>query len=267
MKKLSILGVLLLLTFSIQTAHAATKKYPAGCTAYTAYSSTTGLSCTSNAVSTSYSANTLAAQLSPRLATISCNWYNRYGAVLFSKTSNGILGIPAVNGSYFINTVLGGVIDTAWTGSAFAPSTCTVSFPGGSSLYAGGYSTFTTGSYYSATSPVSIANTNVDYAQVNVTTPNPYLATYAAKENFCSARPTVNEPIAVMGWASNGSGQVLSGQITGTNGYYDTINLSLPAGMQGSTAVSLAKGCIIGQINAVGQIADTTALSYVLGWK
>ena len=57
----------------------------------------------------SYPADTLYENLSPRLAYITCYWYNKYRQVLFSKSSNGLLGPMSTTGSYFINTVLGGV--------------------------------------------------------------------------------------------------------------------------------------------------------------
>jgi peptidoglycan hydrolase-like protein with peptidoglycan-binding domain len=219
-----------------------------------------------------YSASTLANNLAPQLAFITCDWYNRYGQVLFSQSSNGLLGPEGSNGNYFIDTVLGGVINTSYTGSVLAPSTCAISFPAGASLYAGGLSSFTVGSYTagsysSALSPVIAPETNVDFAQVNITAPNTYVADYAKKINYCSTRPSVGDSIAVFGWPINSTYQTLTGVITGTSGYYDTTNIgALPNGMQGSTAVSLTDGCVIGQINSSGEIADIQALSYVLGW-
>lgn len=113
---------------------------------------------------------------------------------------------------------------------------------------------------------MNVANTSVDYAQVAIVNANNYLVYYAAKSNYCSTRPSVGDSIAVIGWPTGGAGRTLTGAITGTSGYYDTTNVSIPDGMQGSTAVSLSSGCIIGQINASGQIADFSQLAYLYGW-
>lgn len=214
----------------------------------------------------SYSPAAVGADLAPRLAFITCDWYNQYGNVLFSKTSNGLLGPLGSNGSYFINTVLGGLIDTSYNDSVLAPSTCTISFPAGVSLYAGGYATFTVGRDALGNSPVIAPNMNIDFGQIAIKTPNGYVTTYARSENYCSARPSVNDSIAVFGWPTNGTGKTLTGSIIGTSGYYDTTNIVVPDGMQGSTAVSLSSGCTLGQINASGQIADMSQLSYLFGW-
>jgi hypothetical protein len=215
---------------------------------------------------TSHSPNTIFATLSPQLAFVTCNWYNRYGNVLFSKSSNGLLGPPVPNGSYFITSVMGGVIDTAYIGSVLAPGSCTISFPAGTSLYAGGLSTFSVGLDSSGNSPVILPNPNIDFAQVAIKIQNGYVANYAQKINYCTARPSLNDSIAVFGWPINSSGQTLTGTVTGFSGYYDTTDISIPNGMQGSTVVSLTSGCVIGQINALGQIADTQALSYIYGF-
>ena len=214
-----------------------------------------------------YSASALAAGLTPQLAYITCNWYNNYGDVLFSKTSDGLLGPETSNGTYFINTVLGGVLDTSYTGSPLYPSSCNISFPGGSSLYAGGYSIMTAG-LYNGTSPVSIPNINIDYAQVAINASNPYLVDYASKNNYCSSRASVSDPIAVIGYSSSNAANVTTwtGRITGTSGYFDMADVAVPDNMQGATVVSLARGCIIGQMNSSGDIADMEALRYLYGW-
>lgn len=212
------------------------------------------------------SANDVIAALSPRLAYITCNWYNRYGNILFSKTSNGLLGPRSSNGSYFVSTVQGGVIDTAYAGYMSAPSTCTISFPAGASLYGGGQSTLTTGSYGSGTSPVNIANQNIDFAQVSVNIPNNYLALYAKKTFNCSKRPVTGDAVQVLGWPAGVRGQTLTGAITGIFGYYDMTNIMVPDGMQGSTAVLSSSGCVLGQINASGQIVDYAQIAYLFAW-
>jgi peptidoglycan hydrolase-like protein with peptidoglycan-binding domain len=218
-----------------------------------------------------YSASALYSELAPQLAFVTCDWYNRYGDVLFSQSSNGILN--SYNNSsyapYFISTVLGGVINTSYTGSVLAPATCDIQFPAGANLYAGGLSTFTVGSYATTaaygTSPIVANNINIDYAQINIATPNGYLTNYAKKINYCVTRPSVGDSVAVFGWPINSTNQTLTGVITGTSGYYDTTNIgAVPNGMQGSTAVSLTDGCVIGQMNSSGEIADTPALSYML---
>lgn len=213
-----------------------------------------------------YTSNTLTTEVYPRLAVITCGWYNTHGGLLFSQTSNGLLGPEATNGDYFVDTVLGGVMNTSYTGSPLPPSSCTVTFPDGASLYAGGFSTVTVGLTSAGISPVNVANENIDFAQVVITTPNTYLAYYAGKNIYCSTRPTAGDSIEVVGYETSSSGQVLTGAITGTSGYYDTTSIVVPDGMQGSTAVLLDPECIIGQINSSGQIADQQALNYLYGW-
>ena len=232
-------------------------------TAYSSNSSAcpSGYSCQPK---TNYSADKIASTLAPRLAVMSCGYYNKYGSILFTKTSNGLLG-QYTTGNYYINTVLGAVQDTSWAGYAILPGTCTVSFPSGASLYAGGLSTMTVG-YFGGGAVVNlVSNAGIDFAQVMLGVGNNYLATYARTNNYCSSRPQNNEPIAVIGWPDNSTGKTLTGQVTGTSGYYDQTNITIPAGMQGSTAVSLANGCIIGQVNSSGQIADQYQLSYLFG--
>ena len=215
-----------------------------------------------------YSAETIYSEISPRLAYITCNWYNNYGAVLFSKTSNGLLGPMNADGSgYFINTVIGGVTDTKWTGSLLAPSSCTIQFPAGSSLYAGGYSTIVTGTNGAQAKPIiSVSNINIDTAQVNINVANNYLLTYAQKNNYCLSRPLIGDSIAIFGWPINSTNKTLLGNITSTYGNYDTTNVSIPDGMQGSTVVSLKNGCILGQINSLGQILDIVQQTYLFGF-
>lgn len=212
-----------------------------------------------------YSAETLATQLGPQLAYITCYWYNQYGNILSFKTSNGLLGPKASNGSYFISTVLGGVMDTTYPRSSLAPGSCSIQFPAGVSLYAGGASSLDVESTYS-TSPVSVGNTNIDFAQIIVNMPNRYLENYARKLNYCSERGSVGDLIAVIGWPTDSPSKTISGSITGTSGYYDLTNIFVPDGMQGSTVVSLTYGCVLGQINSSGQIADMQGLAYVLGF-
>ena len=216
----------------------------------------------------SYSASTLAANLAPQLAFITCGWYSKYGGLLFSKSSNGLLGPAASNGpgNYFVTTVLGGVMDTSYTGSPLFPTSCSISFPAGASLYAGGLSTITVGSPISTNSVIGVDNVNVDFAQVIIALQNNYLANYARKINYCSTRESISDSIAVFGYPINSAGETLTGVITGTSGYYDTTNITIPNGMEGSTAVSLTNGCVIGQINSSGQIANIQGLSYVLGF-
>jgi len=214
-----------------------------------------------------YSASTLAAELGPQLAYITCNWYNNYGDVLFSQSSNGILGPAGSNGSYFITTVLGGISNTSYMGgSVIYPSSCSIQFPAGASLYSGGLSNFTVSRDSSGSGPVGVANPNVDFGQVIIKNPNAYVIDYARKVNYCSARSSIGDSIAVFGWPINSNNETLTGSITGISGYYDATNITVPNGMQGSTAVSLTNGCVIGQINSSGQIADIQGLSYVLGW-
>ncbi len=215
-----------------------------------------------------YFAGGLASDFAPRLAVINCGWYNRYGALWVSKTSNGLLGPMASNGDYFVNTVLGGVMDSSMslTNTPSAPESCTISFPAGASLYGGGYSTVTVGLTPSGNSPVDITKMSIDYAQIPINSANVYLSNYAQTENYCKTRPAVGGPIAIFGYPTGGALETLTGAITGTSGYYDTTSVSVPAGMLGSTAVSLSSGCVIGQINASGQIVDVTQLSYLMGW-
>lgn len=214
-------------------------------------------------------ASEIYADISPRLAFIRCNWYNRYGSVLFSKSMNGLLGPLSTKGTYFINTVLGGVTDTQYAGYMIYPSTCDIQFPAGRSLYAGGLSTFTSGSYNNygtGLPPAGIANLNVDFAQIINMGSNNYLSTYARPVNYCLSRPLVGDSVVVFGWPESGTNQTLTGTITSTSGYYDNTNISIPNGMQGSTAISSSTGCVLGQINALGQIVDQGQLSYLFGF-
>ncbi|MCX6715637.1 MAG: hypothetical protein NT077_01310 [Candidatus Taylorbacteria bacterium] len=216
-----------------------------------------------------YSAETLASDLAPRLAYVTCNWYNRYGSVLFTKSFNGLLGQYTSSGgmgSYYINTVRDGITDTQWAGYLILPSSCDISFPSGASMYAGGLSTFSVGSSGGGDAVVNlVSNAGVDFGQVVIKYGNNYLATYAKTNNYCASRPSVGDAIAVIGWPINSTGQTLTGTVTGTSGYYDTTSISIPNGMQGSTAVSVTHGCILGQTNSAGQIADESALKYVFG--
>ena len=212
-----------------------------------------------------YSASTLATELSSRLAFITCDWYSTRGGVLFTKSANGLLGPLSTEGNYFINTILDIAVDTSYAGYPIYPSSCSVSFPAGASLYAGGLSTFTLGFFGTTVPVVRISNMNVDFSQIIISQANNYLANYAQTNNYCSVRPSVGDSIAVFGWPISGAGQTLTGNITGTSGYFDTTNITVPNGMQGSTAVSLVNGCVIGQINSLGKIADQYQLSYLFG--
>jgi len=246
----------------------------AGCTSTVGYSPTTGVSCsgttsayippTSNA--SLYSANTLFANLSPQLAYITCDWYNRYGAVLFSQDSNGLLIGPVNSNTASVEADVGGVINTSYTGSVLAPGSCNIQFPAGASIYAGGLSTFTVGLDSSGNSPVNVENPNVDFAQIKITAPNTYVADYARKVNYCSTRASVGDSVAISGWPPGETNQIITGSVTGTSGYYDITNITVPDGMLGSVAVSLTNGCVIGQVNSLGQIADIQGLSYTIGF-
>ncbi len=113
----------------------------------------------------------------------------------------------------------------------------------------------------------TVSTAGIDFGQVVIKYGNNYLSTYAKPNNYCSSRPSVGDAVAVIGWPINSTSQTLSGTITGTSGYYDITNNSIPDGMQGSVAVSVTNGCILGQTNSSGQIADEGALMYVFGLK
>ncbi len=215
-----------------------------------------------------YSANILATKLSPELAFFTCNYYNRYGNVLFSESGNGLLG-QYTGGNYFINTVLGAVTNTSYAGYQILPGSCTVSFPAGASLYGGGLSTFTVGSDIGQSQIINlVSNAGIDFAQIMIDTSNNYLATHALTtnlQNYCSTRGSVGDSVVVVGWPPNSTSLMLTGNITSASGYYDSTNIAIPNGMQGSTAVSLTNGCILGQINSAGEIADQYQLSYMFG--
>ena len=134
--------------------------------------------------------------------------------------------------------------------------------PMGASLYAGGLSTFTVGLDSSGNSPVNVENPNVDFAQIKITAPNTYVADYARKVNYCSTRASVGDSVAISGWPPGGTNQIITGSVTGTSGYYDITNITVPDGMLGSVAVSLTNGCVVGQINASGQIAYLGVIIY-----
>jgi len=246
-----------------------------GCTTGDIFSATTGQPCNvattqsqtaqvPQTQQTNYSAPNLASKLASQLAYITCDYYNRYGAVLFSQTSNGLLGKYTGSENYYVNTVLGAVQNTSYAGYAILPGSCNVQFPSGASLFAGGFSNITVNDEGTSQSPVNVPNNNIDFSQV-VLPPNNYVATYAQTENYCSSRPSVGDAVAVFGWPTNASFETLTGTVTGTSGYEDITNISVPAGMEGSTAVSTTNGCILGQINDIGEIADQSDLSYLFG--
>jgi len=158
--------------------------------------------------------------------------------------------------------VLYAVLNTSYAGYAIYPGSCNVQFPSGASLYAGGFANINV-SYPGGQSPVNVPNTNVDFSQV-VLPSNTYVATYAQKVNYCSQRPSVGDSTTVLGWPADGNFQNLTGTVTGTSGYYDLTNVTIPSGMEGSTAIS-SNGCVLGQINSSGQVVDQSALSYLFG--
>jgi len=217
-------------------------------------------------INTKYSTNTLFSNISSNMAFVTCSWYSRYGAVLFTKSFNGILA-KDTNGHYYINTGREGLVDTQWAGYPIYPTTCNIQFPAGTSLYGGGYSNFTTGSWNSGMSVAILGSGTVDFGQVAITVPNSYVISYAkSNNNYCLTRASIGESIAVLGWPINSTNKTLYGSITGLSSYYDNTNIALLDGMQGSVVVSLDRGCIIGHINSSGQVPDFSSLAYMLGW-